>query len=158
MNYNKSRILLHNNLHTDYNALRQIYLFTVWLESLGIKNYNINGIYSLPGHQYIPQAYSNNPLSSSYLNLLKLMGKERRKEFYAFSDHNLNYFGYYYHNGPMDQSCLKPKHQFKITPSSKSSHFGEDVHIDFANKLYDFYFSEHITEEVKLHKESNWKY
>ena len=132
----------YNNLAEDFIMLELIVNMEKWLTSLGIENYHANGISGLPGKNYVPDAYSRHPLKKNYLNLLEWYDK--RKYHYAFLSHDKTYWRYYEKN-----------EKFGYSSYSEGNHFGEDVHIDWAKKLYEFWFDPTLTEEKKEHYHSN---
>lgn len=136
------KIRTHDNLFEDFKTLQLIVNLENWLTQLDIENYHGNSINGLPGANYVPTAYKGHPLENNYLNLLKLY--KRRKYHYAFLSHNRTFWNTY-NNDP----------NFNFSKFSKGNHFGEDVHIDFANKLYDFWIDPDLPQHKLEHHHSN---
>ena len=133
-----------DSVYRGYRSLRTIYLFNIFLESLKIKHYNINGLNSFHSPNLLIKE-EQHELRRYILNIYQGMGEKRITEYYSCFESNecKNFFNYY-----------KNHNEYKIAPWS-SSHFCEDVHEDFANRIHNFFFSKTPSAETIAYKKQN---
>jgi hypothetical protein len=138
----RAKVELHDNLFNDFIMLQKIVNTYLWLKSLGIEQYHVNGIVSLPGFDYLPKAYKSHPIRQSYKNLMRIYRKAS-KYHYAFL----------HHDSTMSNSMLnKPEFQIK---HKNNGHYNEEGHKHWARTLYDFWFDPRLTGIKKLMYHSN---
>jgi len=139
----KAKVMLFDNLFSDYIMLQKIVSMNHWLKSLNIQKYHGNTINSLPGFDYIPKAYAHHPIKKTYINLLR-MYREDSKYHYAFLDHDRSFYGH-----------MKQNPDMKISEHAKDHHYDEKAHKHWATKVYDFWFNPILTEDKEEHYHSN---
>jgi hypothetical protein len=134
IDFKKSIVSFHDNLNSDFRALSIVYSLSFWLDANNIKHNFINGLFHFPEIKYLNSFYINHALHNSFENLLLMYGEEKIKKHYAFSDWDKTFF-----NHMTEYSGLKTVNH------SKYRHFGEDGHIYWAKKMYDFFFDNNKT-------------
>tara|TARA_R110000803_G_C11989103_1_gene321690 strand:- start:72 stop:992 length:921 start_codon:yes stop_codon:yes gene_type:complete len=139
----KAKVMLSDNLFSDYTMLQKIVSMNHWLKSFNIQKYHGNTINSLPGFDYIPKAYTYHPIRKTYKNLLR-MYREDSKYHYAFLDHDRTFHNYM--NKNPDINVLK---------HAANQHYEEKAHELWAKKVYDFWFNPILTEDKEEHYHSN---
>ena len=138
----RAKVELHDYFFYDFIMLQKIVNMYLWLESLGIEQYHVNGITSLPGFDYLPRAYASHPIRQSYKNLMRIYRKAS-KYHYAFLDHDSTM-----------SNCMigNPKFQIK---HKNGGHYNEEGHKHWARLLYHFWFDPRLTGIKKLMYHSN---
>lgn len=125
--------MLHNHLMSSFKNLQMVVNISEWMEFKNIKTYQISGISEMENLQQLRENYKQHPLYIPYYNLLKLYGENRINKHIGFSKQEETYFHNYKKN--ID------KHLSKF---SVNFHFDEETHIDWANKVNDFFFKPNL--------------
>jgi hypothetical protein len=123
--FQNSFAVFQDNLVSSFHSLSLTYNLSLFLDSLKIKHYFINGLYNFMD---LNDSNTNHPLYIPYDNLLKAYN-DKIKNHIGFHNKEEIYFNYMQANSGIEI----PKH-------SKYSHYGEDGHIFWANRVFDIYF------------------
>ncbi len=125
----ESTVSLQDDLISAYKSLDSVYSLSLFLESLNIKYYFINGLYTFIRLENLNR---NHAMFNSYKNLITMMG-DRPSNFMGFYNPEEVFFNYMRNSSGIEI----PKH-------SKYSHYGEDGHKHWANVVYKFYFEKKL--------------
>jgi hypothetical protein len=127
--FQNSFATFHDNLVSNFHSLSLMYNLSLFLDSLKIKHYFINGLYSFIE---LSDLDTNHALYGPYKNLI-LSYQDKIKNHIGFYNKDDLYFDYMINYSGIEI----PKH-------SKNSHYGEDGHKLWADRVYDIYFKKKL--------------
>jgi len=127
--FQNSFAVFQDNLVSSFHSLSLTYNLSLFLDSLKIEHYFINGLYNFIE---LSDLDVNHALYGPYRNLIL-----------SYQDKIKNHIGFYKKDDLYLDYMVKYS-GIEIPKHSKNSHYGEDGHIFWADRVYDIYFKKKL--------------